>query len=91
MAAEGHPEALRAAPAQVSDLRGLPPALVTTAGFDMLRDEGRDFALRLRSAGVTAEHLHYPSLAHDFYTMGDISPAVMGAVRVAAEAVKAAL
>ena len=91
LAAEGHLQALRAAPAQVSNLRDLPPALVTTAGYDMLRDEGRDFALRLRSAGVAAQHLHYPSLAHDFYTMGDISPAVVDAARVAAEAVKAAL
>ncbi len=91
LAADGHPQALRAAPAQVSDLSGLPPALVTTAGFDMLRDEGRDFALRLGSAGVMVQHLHYDTLAHDFYTMGDISPAVIDAARAAAAAVRSAL
>jgi len=91
LGAEGHPEYLRAAPAQVEDLSGLPQALVVTAGFDMLRDEGRDFADRLKKAGVATDYRHYPSLAHDFYTQGDISPAVIDAAKETAAAVKAAL
>jgi acetyl esterase len=35
-------------------------------------------------------HVHYPDLLHDFYIMGDVSPAVETAVREAAEAMKAA-
>ena len=91
LAAGGHPDWRRAAPAQAGDLAGLPPALVVTAGFDPLQDEGRDYAAALGRAGVKADHLHYPSLVHDFYIMGDVSPAVVEAAREAGEAIRAAL
>lgn len=86
-----HPDWLRAAPAQVEDLTGLPPALVVTAGFDPLQDEGRDYALALIDAGVPASHVHYSALVHDFYIMGDVSPAVVLAAKEAGAAIKAAL
>ena len=90
LAAMGHPQAHRAMLGKV-DCAGLPPALVVTAGFDPLKDEGRDHAERLRAAGVKVEHVEYPSLIHDFYIMADVSPAVGEAVRATAASLKAAL
>lgn len=90
LAAVGHPQAGRAM-LGARDLAGAPPALVVTAGFDPLQDEGRDYADRLRAAGVKAEHVHYPSLVHDFYIMGDVSPAVPRAAAETAAALKVAL
>lgn len=91
LAARGHPDQRRAILGHAGDVAGAPPALVVTAGQDMLEDEGRDYAVRLRSAGVAAEHLHYPSLVHDFYIMADVSPAVDKAARETAAKLKAAL
>lgn len=86
-----HPQRARAALGSAADIAGTPPALVVTAGYDPLQDEGRDYAARLEAAGVKARHLHYPDLVHDFYIMGDVSPAVDAAAHEAAEAMKAAL
>ncbi len=91
LAAATHPEGLRAAPAQASDLAGLPPALVVTAGFDPLEDEGRDYAAALRAAGVQADHRNYETLVHDFFIMGDVSPAVVDAAKATAAALAKAL
>ena len=91
LAAEGHPQALRSAPAQVEDLSGLPPAVVVTAGHDPLEHEGRDYAAALEAAGTPAEHLNYPSLVHDFFIMGDVSPAVIAATQEAGAAMREAL
>ncbi|OYW91258.1 MAG: hypothetical protein B7Z13_12970 [Caulobacterales bacterium 32-67-6] len=90
LAAAGHPQSHRAMLGKV-DCAGLPPALVVTAGFDPLKDEGRDHAERLRASGVKVEHAEYPSLIHDFYIMADVSPAVGEAVRATAASLKAAL
>jgi len=91
LAADDHPQRVRSAPAQSPDLSGLPPAFVVTAGFDPLEHEGRDYAAALQAAGVEAEHVGYPTLVHDFYIMGDVSPAVVAAAQEAADAIKAAL
>lgn len=90
LGAMGHPQAHRAMLGKV-ECAGLPPALVVTAGFDPLKDEGRDHALRLRAAGVVAEHVEYPTLIHDFYIMADVSPVVGEAVAATAASLKAAL
>jgi acetyl esterase len=64
---------------------------VVTAGYDPLEDEGKDYAAALKAAGGQAEVIHYEALVHDFFIMGDISPAVEGAAREAAQKLKAAL
>jgi len=48
------------------DLSRLPPALVLTAGFDPLRDEGRQYADAMRAAGVAVDHREFGSLIHGF-------------------------
>jgi acetyl esterase len=91
LAAIGHPQQHRATPARAEDLSGLPPALVVTAGHDPLEHEGRDYAHALGVAGTPAEHRDYPDLVHDFFIMGDVSPAVVAAAKETGAAVRAGL
>ena len=56
----------RVSPLLADDLSGLPPALLLTAGFDPLRDEGRQYADALRAAGVTVDYREFGSLVHGF-------------------------
>ncbi|MEM8933723.1 MAG: alpha/beta hydrolase [Acidobacteriota bacterium] len=64
----------RVSPGLADDLAGLPPAIVVTAGFDVLRDEGDAFAERLRAAGVAVAHQHFPSLIHGYANMTALAP-----------------
>ena len=56
----------RVSPLKAADLSGLAPALVVTAGFDPLRDEGNEYAVALRSAGVKVDHRQFDALTHGF-------------------------
>lgn len=60
------PDTQRAFPIRSSDLAGLPPALLCTAGRDPLRDEGMAMLEALRGAGVDTEYEHYPDSEHGF-------------------------
>jgi acetyl esterase len=71
---EADGENWRASPARVTTLSGLPPAFVLTAGADPLRDEGDEYAQRLREAGVPVEYRTYPGQFHGFITMGKLLP-----------------
>jgi acetyl esterase len=55
-----------AAPLQAPSLAGLPPALIVLGGCDLLRDEGRAYAARLRDAGVDVDEVCYPGQPHGF-------------------------
>lgn len=81
-----------AAPARADDLSGLPPAYVSAAEFDPLRDEDIDYALRLLQSGVTVELHQWPGTFHGSHAIlsADVSQrqiAELGAVlrRVLAE------
>lgn len=77
----------RLSPNWFDDLSNLPPALVVTAGFDPLRDEGKEYAERMRAAGVPVEYRCYESTIHGFFNMGG----VIGVTRKALDGSAAAL
>lgn len=86
---DGHPADSYAAPARASDLTGLPPAYVSVAEHDPLRDEGIDYAQRLIQAGVPTELHLYPGTFHGFDIVGsrtDIGRRALGEQRAALEA-----
>jgi acetyl esterase len=59
-----------AVPLRAADLTGLPPALVALGGCDMLRDGGREYAARLRAAGVLVDEVCYSGQPHGFVNFG---------------------
>ena len=76
----------RASPLLASDLKGLPPALVITAGFDPLRDEGRQYADALSAAGTRTQYVCFERQIHGFFNMARVIPEAGTAIRLAADA-----
>ncbi len=81
----------RASPLLATDHAGLPPALVLTAGFDPLRDEGRQYADVLSAAGVPTQYVCFERQIHGFITMGRLIAEANTAVDLCAAALRRAL
>jgi acetyl esterase len=73
------------------DLSGLPPAYVTTAGFDPLRDEGEAYGIRLREAGTKVAIRRHPGLIHGFANQTAVSRSSRGAMLELAGALRMGL
>jgi acetyl esterase len=75
----------RVSPLKAADLAGLAPAVVATAGFDPLVDQGEAYAKRLKEAGTDVAYRCYDSLSHGFAAFTGIVPAADAACREIAQ------
>lgn len=69
-----------ASPILAKDLSYFPPTYLSTAGFDVLSDEGKDFVKKLRDEGVRVVHSDFPSLVHGYANIGEMIPSCKNAV-----------
>ncbi len=83
-----HPDA---SPLLADDHAGVCPAIIGTAGFDPLRDEGDQYAEKLSAAGVRVTHLSFAGLVHGFFGMWRASPAARAASERLVDALAAEL
>jgi acetyl esterase len=81
----------RASPLLAADLSRLPPALVLTAGFDPLRDEGRQYADALSAAGNRVQYICFERQIHGFITMARVIAEAASAVDLCAAVLRRSL
>ncbi len=87
--ADGDRDDWRASPV-LADLSGLPPALIITAEFDPLRDEGEAYAKALEAAGVPATVHRYDGMTHAFVQMAAMLEDARAAISEVADALRKA-
>lgn len=81
----------RASPLLAESHAGLAPALVITAQYDPLRDQGIKYVEKLRAAGVDVTHTNYDGMVHAFFQLSPVCDAGKAAITEVATAAKAAL
>jgi acetyl esterase/lipase len=64
----------RISPLRALSLAGLPTAIIHTAEFDPMRDEGNAYARKLMAAGVAVEHVCHDGMIHNFHALGAVLP-----------------
>ena len=79
-----------ASPLRAEDLSGLPAALMITAEYDPLRDEGEAYAARLRDAGVPVTQTRYDGMVHAFFRRTALFDKAKAAMQEVADALKRA-
>jgi acetyl esterase len=88
---ESHDLDWRASPLRASRHNDLPPALVLTAGYDPLLDEGRAYAKALTDAGTPCSYVCFERQIHGFITMGRVLSEANTAVSLCATELQRAL
>lgn len=81
---------VRASPQLNSNLKNLPPALILTAGYDPLRDEGMEYGQLLTDAGNKATVINFPRQIHNFLMMGRVNGEADTAVNLCADELRRA-
>lgn len=81
---------LRLGPALAKDFTGLPPALIITAEFDPLRDDGKHYGELLSAAGVPVEYTCYDGMIHGYFHYGKIIDAATASLNQVIDALKRA-
>jgi acetyl esterase len=81
----------RVSPLAAKDVSGVAPALVIVAGFDPLKDEGKQYAAKLKAAGVPVDLVEYDSMIHGFITMGGVVSQTAEASKLIGKALQSAL
>jgi acetyl esterase len=68
------PADVRISPLRALNVAGLPTAIIHTAEFDPMRDEGNAYARKLLMAGVAVEHVCHDGMVHNFHALGAVLP-----------------
>jgi acetyl esterase len=84
-------ESPETSPLRADDLSRLPPAIVLTAEYDPLRDEGLAYVERLRAAGVPVTHHHYADMIHAFFAFVNMFERAEEAIAQVGADIRAAL